>query len=477
MDRIIRAWSRLVAWLRFWLIAHGYILPEHAVARRAQSYTNGNVSRSPADSNGQQPHADSPRTPVCLCMIVRNEAKVIERCLRTVRPHVTHWAIVDTGSTDGTQDIVREMMADMPGELIEREWVDFSTNRNQSLDLGREVLARDGGDATGYLFVIDADEELTGPDGVTFGHVGCEDVANPGDPQPLTADAYSIRLRMTDHDGVWVRRVLVRAALPWHYVYELHEVLTLPKGMPLLPPPCLPLEVLSHNDSHRNDQGRDKYLRDAEVLRGMVEREPNNPRHWYYLGQALAGALCIDEAIDAFDKRVSLGGWPEERYYAAWMRAALFDYKASGGETGEKDGKRANRTDADRRAALCNYLEAYQMRPRRAEPLWACAVICNDSGDYALAELFARRAAQMQMPQDALMVHEPVYQWRAFDELIGALARLGRQEEALHYIEQLRATPRLPRSEWARFDENAKRLREDIAEAKAQREQADALAA
>src|SRR5690348_5608822 len=67
---------------------------------------------------------------ICLSMIVKNEAPVIERCLRSVKPYVHAWAVSDTGSTDGTQDIIRKFMADLPGELIERPWVDFSANRN-----------------------------------------------------------------------------------------------------------------------------------------------------------------------------------------------------------------------------------------------------------------------------------------------------------------------------------------------------------
>ena len=45
---------------------------------------------------------------VCLNMIVKNEAAVIARCLASVRPLIDSWAIVDTGSSDGTQEIVRD---------------------------------------------------------------------------------------------------------------------------------------------------------------------------------------------------------------------------------------------------------------------------------------------------------------------------------------------------------------------------------
>ena len=53
-------------------------------------------------------------------MIVKNEASVIRRCLDSVRGVIDSWVIADTGSTDGTQEIIREALRDLPGALIER---------------------------------------------------------------------------------------------------------------------------------------------------------------------------------------------------------------------------------------------------------------------------------------------------------------------------------------------------------------------
>ncbi len=57
---------------------------------------------------------------VCLCMIVKVEAGVTERCLESVRGVVDYWVICDTGSTDGTEDVVRRLLDGIPGELHPR---------------------------------------------------------------------------------------------------------------------------------------------------------------------------------------------------------------------------------------------------------------------------------------------------------------------------------------------------------------------
>ncbi|MGH3562317.1 MAG: glycosyltransferase, partial [Mycobacterium sp.] len=96
------------------------------------------------------------RPAICLNMIVRNEAHIIRETLDSVGPYISSWVIVDTGSDDGTQDLIRNHMADLgiPGELYERPWRNFGHNRTKAL-----TLARGHGD---YIWVIDADDVLVG---------------------------------------------------------------------------------------------------------------------------------------------------------------------------------------------------------------------------------------------------------------------------------------------------------------------------
>src|SRR3954465_6881029 len=96
-----------------------------------------------------------------LCMIVKNEAHVIEACLRSMRPIIDFVLIDDTGSTDGTQDVVRRWLAaeNLPGLVFEEPWQDFATNRSLTLSRLRQFADID------YVFVMDADDLLVLPAG------------------------------------------------------------------------------------------------------------------------------------------------------------------------------------------------------------------------------------------------------------------------------------------------------------------------
>lgn len=87
------------------------------------------------------------RPEISLCMIVRDEAECLPRCLESVQGVADEIVVVDTGSVDDTVEIARRS-----GARVEHfPWNgDFASARNRSLDL-----------ATGeWILVLDADEEL-----------------------------------------------------------------------------------------------------------------------------------------------------------------------------------------------------------------------------------------------------------------------------------------------------------------------------
>ena len=82
-----------------------------------------------------------------LCMIVKNEEKVLARCLDSLHDLMDEMIIVDTGSTDNTKEIASRYT----DKVYDFEWVDdFSAARNFAFSK-----------ATGdYIYSADADEVL-----------------------------------------------------------------------------------------------------------------------------------------------------------------------------------------------------------------------------------------------------------------------------------------------------------------------------
>ena len=57
------------------------------------------------------------RPAICLNMIVKNEAHIVHEVLDACAPYISSWVIVDTGSTDGTQDLIKNVLPPLSRRL------------------------------------------------------------------------------------------------------------------------------------------------------------------------------------------------------------------------------------------------------------------------------------------------------------------------------------------------------------------------
>ena len=333
---------------------------------------------------------------VCLCMIVKNERHVLNRCLQSVRPFIDHWVIVDTGSSDGTQDLVRDYFRNLPGSLIERQWINFGHNRSEGI-----ALARDCAD---YLLFLDADEHLVLDEGFRWPH--------------LTHDAYDF---VMDSGGVTYTRVqLVRSALSWRYEGVLHEYITCDGAHTQTQMPCVRTMRLLEGARSRDPL---TYVRDALLLEEALRQDPGNARYMFYLAQSYRDAQQPEQAIDRYRRRVAMGGFAEEVWCSLYEIARLLQ------AIGE-----------DWPAVAEAYLKAFAFRPGRAEPMYRIGKHFQKRKDYARAALFFQRALRIPFPKgDVLFVESEIYRFLLPLEYSVACYWLGRHREAIQVIDNLLA--------------------------------------
>lgn len=351
------------------------------------------------------------RSVVGLCMIVKNEIDVIARCLESVKPLIDRWTIVDTGSTDGTMEKIRLVMANIPGELHERPWIDFGTNRTEAIQLARPHCD--------YLFIIDADEVLQ---------------VSPDFQLPqLKDDSYSVTIL---HGSIrYARTCLIAARLPWVYKGVLHEYLD--AGRYIEPTPLPGLSVLYTTEGARSKNPR-KFHDDALVFEHALKDDPDNLRYLYYLAQSYRDAGETASAIKAYQHRASLKGWVEEDWHAQYQVARLMDS--------------ANYPEP---SVVNAYMKAYEMRPTRAESLVWLGAYLRHRNRWQSAKLFLLAANQLPYPTDRLFVEPDCYGWRKLDELALTYFYTGEKQLAKRLWQLLLDARSLPNSEVDRVQSNS----------------------
>ncbi len=330
---------------------------------------------------------------------------VIERCLRSVRPLVDYVLVEDTGSTDGTQDIIRAYLAreGLPGEVIEEPWRDFAYNRTLGLEHLRKNQEID------YALVMDADDLAVVPD----------DFDAAAFRAALDKDYYCFDLRMGSI-RYW-RPQLLSNHKPFVYKGVLHEYVETPPG-----------EISSANLSGfhvdcsiggARSHNPNRYRDDALVLKRALGSETDpflRSRYTFYYAQSCRDSGQKEDAIRYYLARAELGYWDEEIYISLLSAARLM----------EELGRSVEET-------LATYERASAKCPWRAEALHAASTLCFRNGRNAEGYEIAKRGLGLSPPEGGLFVETWVYEYGLLDEFaINAFW-------AQHYSESMDASLRL----------------------------------
>ena len=245
---------------------------------------------------------------ICLNMIVKNEAHVIKNTLENILKYIplSYYVISDTGSSDGTQDIIKHFFESnhIHGEIYNDEWKDFGYNRSLALQYAFNKAD--------YLFIFDADDKIFG---------------NFIMPNKLTADSYYLKFGK----GLTYKRLLiVKGSLKWKYNGILHEYIS-----------CIDKNHFSEHmidgdyyiesgKTGSRNKDPEKYKKDALLLeKAFYEAEKNKDpikvRYSFYCAQSYRDCGDTLNSIKWYLIRANFKDWLQEVYYSYLMVGNMYN--------------------------------------------------------------------------------------------------------------------------------------------------------
>jgi len=219
---------------------------------------------------------------ITLCMIVRDEEKYIEECLKKAFMFADDAIIVDTGSEDKTIEIINKFRDKIT--LINYKWEkDFSKARNISLSK-----------ATGdWIFVLDADEIISG----NFEKV--REILKETAYEALTIPLYNIM----DEGNAYFSSIYCKLFKNKGYIYSgaIHEQLNLEEGKigNITEEYC---KIAHYGYLNENKKEKNKIKRNYDILINELHKNPSDPFVQYNLGVNLMEKEDYKAALNYFIK-------------------------------------------------------------------------------------------------------------------------------------------------------------------------------
>lgn len=328
-------------------------------------------------------------------MIVKNEEETLARCLDTVKDIVDEINIVDTGSSDRTVEIAKQYT----DRIFYFEWIDdFAAARNESF----KYATKD------YILYLDADDVILEENRVKLKELKAT--------LDTTVDSVSMYYDAgTDaYDNVTLRyrrNRLVKRAKNYRWKGDCHQYLEV-QGQ------IINSDIAITHRKIRHAVGRTVSIYEKKIARGDIF----TPRDYFYYGNELRENSRYEEAIENYNKNISIKeGWIEDKIYACIFKADCYRY------LGDLDNE------------LSSLFQSFQFFPPRAEACSRIGYNFQRQKNYKTAAFWYELATQqVPNPEQWSFIYPAYYTWYPHLQLCVCYYNLGDYQKSYEHNEQAR---------------------------------------
>jgi len=312
-------------------------------------------------------------TRIILLLMIKNESKIIERCITRALDHVDAVCILDTGSTDNTVEICNAFLSTCgkPFKVYVEPFKNFGYNRTVSFQKSQELCKDLQWDPDNtYAMAVDADMIIK--PSPTFKDFN---MTLPG----YTAIQQNSNLK-------YYNNRFMRCSYDWKCVGPTHEYWS---GDPI---EKIPYDIFYIDDINDGGCKSDKYERDIRLLTEDLEIDPNNGRTHFYLAQSYKDNGEFKDAIKHYKTRIKIGGWYEEVWYSYYQIGKCYEYLKN----------------PEKLELWMN--KAFQYHPQRAEPLYNLVRFFKDKLEHYKAYHYYLKGRNIPFPKDdVLFIEHNIY--------------------------------------------------------------------
>jgi glycosyltransferase involved in cell wall biosynthesis len=371
---------------------------------------------------------------LALNFICKNESHVIERMLNSAKSITDLIVVNDTGSTDGTQDIIRKFGEEnnIPTYVFERPFDDFEKSRTWAMTKLSEVVAElkwDTDKVHGYWF--DCDEQL---------------VIDPTfNKNQFTADLYMINTYIGQMK--YTRNTFFKVSKPFRWYGPVHEFIVcddqnITSGL------ATGIHVnVSMDGASWQGKISEKYLSHSHKLETYINENRQDPRWIFYTAQSYHDSASIPDNREENEERLRRSlkyykertertdGYVEEIYYSHYRMGTIM-----------------RSLEQPWNLTLQQCLKAYAIDPLRGESIKTIIDYYLQMGEWHLAYLYTKFGyenfhGKNPYPKKLLFVDESLYVWRFAEAHAASCYYTGRLHDAKNtYSEILKAVKANPGS-------------------------------